>query len=126
MSEALSGFVQLVLEEAISVLVSILLVVVATWVGHLIGLARQQLGEKRWGAIVNAVKFAVYAAEQSGLAGHIENVGEIKKQYAIAVAQEFLAEKGLSLDLTRLMELIEAELAVSVNYYKVLPDAKRV
>jgi len=126
MSEALSGFVELLLEEAISVLVPILLVVVATWVGHLIGRVRQQMGEARWAAIANAVKFAVYAAEQSGLAGHIENVGQVKKEAAIAFAQEFLAEKGLKLDLQRLMDLIEAELAVSVNYYKVLPDAKRV
>ena len=126
MSEALSGFVELLLEEAISVLVPILLVVVATWVGHLIGRVRQQMGEARWAAIANAVKFAVYAAEQSGLAGHIENVGVAKKQLAIQVAERFLHERGVTLDLERLSDLIEAELAVSVNFYKVLPDAKRV
>lgn len=53
--------------------------------------------------IVMSAEFAVKAAEQSGLAGLIED----KKQYALSVAEAWLETKGIRVDLHLLDAAIE-------------------
>jgi hypothetical protein len=65
--------------------------------------ARQEL-------IDGAVKSAIMAAQQSGLAGLIKNVGKEKKAYAMQMAVEYLAQHGIGLDEQLLSGLIEAQL----------------
>ncbi len=55
-----------------------------------------------------AVQTAVMAAEQSGLAGAIQNVAAQKKRYAMDFAFKYLAEHGLRVDPAVVDGLIEA------------------
>ncbi|NDJ55347.1 MAG: hypothetical protein GYB68_19930 [Chloroflexi bacterium] len=65
--------------------------------------ARQQLIER-------AVRSAVYAAEQSGLAGLIRNIGVEKKDYAVRVASKYLDDLGIPVKEEVIDGLIEATL----------------
>lgn len=59
---------------------------------------------------------AVSAAEQAGAAGLITE----KKQYAIGIAEKWLAEHGVVLDLDLIDAAIEAALYDTINQYKKL------
>ena len=61
-------------------------------------------GKAYW--IEEIASIAVRAAEQAGLAGYIEN----KKDYALHIAERWLAAKGLRIDL----ELIDAAIEAAV------------
>jgi hypothetical protein len=50
----------------------------------------------------------VLASEQSGLTGEIDDIGRVKKEYAMSRLDSLLAEIGISLDLEALSDLIEA------------------
>jgi hypothetical protein len=65
--------------------------------------ARQELLEK-------AVESAVLAAEQSGLAGLIENVGREKKAYALKMVNDYLSQYGVTVPEDLISGLIEATL----------------
>lgn len=65
--------------------------------------ARQELIEK-------AVEAAVLAAEQSGLAGLIENIGSEKKAYALKMVNDYLAEYDIAVPEDLAGGLIEAVL----------------
>ena len=61
-------------------------------------------------ALEEAVRIAVAAAEQSGLANLIRNEAEVKKNYAIGVAEKYLQEVcKLNIDLDIIADAIEAE-----------------
>lgn len=61
---------------------------------------------------------AVMAAEQSGLSGYIKNKGVEKLKYAESVAEHFLADKGLVIELEPLRALIEREVYDTFNWAK--------
>lgn len=62
-------------------------------------------------ALINdAVESAVLAAEQSGLAGLITDLGPVKKAYALDLAREYLSEHAIALSDQLLGGLIEARL----------------
>jgi hypothetical protein len=57
-----------------------------------------------------AVELAVLAAEQSGLAGLIQNEGQKKKEFAVRFAERYLKEHGLKVELDVVADMIEAQL----------------
>lgn len=59
--------------------------------------------------LAEAVKIAVTAAEQSGLAGWIANEKEVKKQFAIDYVERYLEQFGLNVDVDLIADTIEAE-----------------
>lgn len=109
MEEASWKFVQLLLEEAIRVLVPVLITLLAGCVATGIAWLRSKLGEARWAAIEQAVTYAVLAAEQSGLRNAALATGAAKKRLAMEIAQQLLHDRGIKIDATRLGELIEAQ-----------------
>lgn len=60
--------------------------------------------------IDRAIEAAVLAAEQSGLKGHIKNIGEEKKAYAMSMVKHYLDAHGITIDDALISGLIEAEL----------------
>jgi hypothetical protein len=70
-------------------------------------------GEARAALIDRAVEAAVLAAEQSGLkaaaAGAVAT-GEQKKQYALSLAQKYLENNGIKVDLAVVDGLLEAQI----------------
>jgi len=63
--------------------------------------------EKRW-LIKEAVRTAVLAAEQSGLSNELMATGKAKKDYALRMAQNYLTEFGIEIDLSVLDSMIES------------------
>jgi len=102
--------IQVILETVLALLLPILIGCAVTWLR-----ARQKeimaglTDSQRW-MLTEAVEVAVKAAEQSGLAGHIENLAGEKKRFAIDAAERYLLSAGLgSVDLGVLADMIEAE-----------------
>lgn len=66
--------------------------------------------QARQALIDGAVQSAVQAAEQSGLAGLIQNVGAEKKAYALQMAAQYLKEHDMTVDDQLLSGLIESQM----------------
>lgn len=120
MSESAQVFVQMLLEEAVRVLTPILLAALVGAVGVLIQWLRAKVGDARWSQIEQAISYAVFAAEQSGFTNEMMRSGEAKKRIALALAQQFLRARGIVIDVKRLDALIEAEVARSLNWSRIM------
>ena len=102
------------------ILQNVLTVVVSTVTPVLVGMLAVWLKQKRneyldsldgkweWAA-QDAVRIAVMAAEQSGLAKLIDDTATAKKAYACEVAEQYLRRYNITVDLDVLLAMIEAE-----------------
>ena len=115
MSDASNTFVQLLFEQAVTVLTPIVVALVIALLAQGIRWVQGRLSVQQWNAIQLAINFAVLAAEQSGLASEICKSGAAKKALAIDLAQQFLKARGIKLDLEELSALIEA--SVYTNFH---------
>lgn len=73
-------------------------------------LARMK-GSKEFETAYQLINMAVLAAEQAGMSGAIEN----KKDYALAVAQDLLNDRGIKMDLSAIDAAVEAAVANELN-----------
>jgi len=97
-------------------------VVIAAAFQHFRAMSQQiklKMTEEQRQSIDNAIKTGVKVAEQTGILKGL--LGPEKKKQAIAVAEKFLADKGINLDLDKLGDLIEAE--VQTQFSKPTPPA---
>lgn len=97
-------------------LVITLPIVIAAAVQHFRAMSQKiysGIDEIRAQAIQQAIRVAVQAAEQSGVLDGL--IGEEKRKRAIQIAQSFLKERGVSLDLDKIVSLIEAEVLQQFN-----------
>ena len=102
--------IQVVLQAVLAIVLPVVVKFIVDWLRKRLEDMELQLGERRWSLLKEAVEIAVRAAQQSGLAGHIGNIGEEKKRWAIDAAERFLAQNGLGgLDLDMLADMIESE-----------------
>lgn len=91
-------------------LVVALPIVIAAAVQHyrvMTGRLADKLGEDKWAAIQRAITTGVQVAEQTGLYEKLG--GPEKKKRAIQIAQSFLEERGITLDVEKVASLVEAE-----------------
>lgn len=99
-------------------------IVIAAAIQHLrvmTGKLKAKIGEEEWEAVVSTVKTAVRVAEQAGL---LEGLfGEEKRQKAVEVAQDFLDERGVSIDVGKLATLVEAEVLTQFHNPSVPADS---
>lgn len=109
MNEYWQSFTQQLLLNAIPLVVPIIIGVVV----KLLTSAWSQI--RQWKPDVAdemyyAAKFAVAAAEQVGLTGALKDLAESKLDYAIDMAERYLAENGIkAIDLDLLRAAIEAQ-----------------
>ena len=103
-----NSILQLVLETLITVLVPVLLGYIIKFVDTKISELRQYVERENLWYIYDIVKQLVYAAEQNGLAGLIENEGRAKKAYVLDRLQSYLNAKNIKVDVKTLDALIEA------------------
>jgi hypothetical protein len=93
-------------------------VVVAGVVGYAGLLARRWLlahiGQKRFSLAVEIARQAVLAVEQKYGPG----AGEMKKGAAVAIAEEWLLKNGITLDVQRIADLIEAAVFDELNRWR--------
>jgi len=110
----LSSFGQKFLEAVLPVLFAALTGLVIAWITKVVNEIKAKLNDDAEWVIQQAITAAVYAAEQEGLVGNIQD----KKAFALDVATEWLANKGIKIDLARLDVLIEAEVMQVFNMNK--------
>lgn len=107
----LSMFIEILIKGAIGIAIPALVVMVVLYGNQLWAHLRAAIGEKRFAALQEAVRFGVQAAEQAGLAGLILKEGEAKKEYAIEAIQNFLKAKGFSVNVGAIAAAIEVAIA---------------
>jgi len=120
MMEHVSEFLQIVFSALITAATPVLVAYVVAWLKARQREIEADLSEQERYLIREALRVAVHAAEQSGLAAGLVKEGEKKKQWAAEVAQQYLARYGLDLDLNELTGLIEATVWEEINRYR--PD----
>jgi hypothetical protein len=99
-----------------ALLVIALPIVIAAAIQHFRVMTQRYYGtlsEGQQQALNRAVQIAVQVAEQSGVLEGL--IGPEKRQRAVEVAQSFLKERGVKIDMNRLVSLIEAEVATQFN-----------
>lgn len=106
--DILADLLQPFLVTVIGTLLPVVLAFVVVWIRSLIAKAQAEIATRNleW-LLVLAGQF-VAAAEQAGIIGELENVGEAKKQMVIEMLQAAADERGIRIDAATLSALIEA------------------
>jgi hypothetical protein len=107
----LSAFGQKFLEAVLPVLFTALTGLVIAWITKVVNEIKAKINDDAEWAINQAVNAAIYAAEQQNLVGNIQD----KKSFALDIATEWLAQKGIKIDLAKLDVLIEAAVMQEFN-----------
>jgi uncharacterized membrane protein len=110
-----SDFMQKFLEAVLPVLFTAITGLVIAWITKVVNQIKSNINDDAEWVIQQAVTAAVLAAEQQGLVNDVMD----KKSYAVDVATEWLAQKGIKIDLDRLSVLIEAAVMQEFNRGKV-------
>jgi len=113
-----SKFAQEFLSIVLPVLASLLAGLVIAWIKKVIEQVKAKMDERFIWMLDEAVRVAVLAAEQVNLSGFIED----KKDYAIGVAEKWLAERGYKINLAVPSDRIEAAVMEEFNKGKVAPE----
>lgn len=112
-----SKFAQEFLSIVLPVLASLLAGLVIAWIKKVIEQVKAKMDERFIWLLDEAVRIAVLSAEQVNLSGFVED----KKDYAIGVAEKWLAERGYKIDLAVLSDRIEAAVMEEFNKGRVAP-----
>lgn len=104
LEQFISVFLQKFLEIVLPVLATALAGLVIAWITKVISDLKSKLTEDQEWIINQAIKSAVLAAEQANIAGEVKE----KKEYALNIAEQWLASKGITIDLNILDARIEA------------------
>ena len=110
-----NGILQGALLAVVTAVVPVLVKLLADWVQAHVAEVMNEIDQDLRYVIDEAVRIAVSAAEQSGLAKLIKNEAEEKKRFACEVAERYLAQYGVVVDLDVLADLIEAEVLRQFN-----------
>lgn len=103
-----SSIIQTALEMAIQILLPVALGFVVIFIKQQISAIKSKLDQENLAIAGSFVKAFVLAAEQSGLTGKLNNVGEEKKAWVLAQLDAALNVRGIDLDFEVLSALIEA------------------
>lgn len=116
----LGQIVQTILEALLALLLPLVVSAILQWLAAKRKEAEvameARFGTRLVGLVEEAVRIAVQAAEQSGLAGHITDEAESKKEFALAAAGRYLEAWGMRMDLDVLADMIEAEVLSQLNW----------
>ncbi len=118
MNTILSGLLETALRILIELLLPLLLGLIAKFVHEKIQEAKVLKNNAQFVLVQQIVKRFVLAAEQLGLVGMIENIGEEKKKYVMEMVEKELAAKGISIPVETLEAMVEAEVHESFTVVK--------
>ena len=110
--------VGLVLTTLIQVLAPLVLTFLIQWIVSQLRLTKAQISAESFKAAREIVGTLVSAAEQSGLAGVLSSIGEEKKAWVMAAAQEEFIKRGIKIDIWALETIIEAAVYDQITMYK--------
>lgn len=117
-----NSIIQMVLAAVLPVLAGFIAAYVKQWLVVKQKELELKIGDQRSWMIREAIRIAINAAEQSGLAGLIEKEGAAKKAYAIESARRQLRALGIDINVLEIVDLIEAAVFEEFNK-KNEPDA---
>lgn len=117
LEQFISVFLQKFLEIVLPVLFTALAGLVAALITKVVNDIKSKLTEEQKWLIDQIIQTAVFAAEQANIAGFVTD----KKEYALGVAEQWMAEKGLNIDAHVLDAMIEAAVYAELNRDKETP-----
>jgi len=106
--ELLSPVLQTFLVGVVSVLTPVLMGYAVLWLNQQIAKGKASLSASQLDFVNHLIYGLVLAAEQSGIAGIIENEGRAKKEMVIRLAEQELAKRKINIDLDVLVALVES------------------
>jgi hypothetical protein len=104
----LSDFLSLLAQGLLIITLPIVIAAAFQWFRKMSAELKQNLTQEQLSIIDAGVQIAVRAAEQAGFAG-ILGSGAEKKEYAIKAVQDYLNRAGVTIDVSEIATLIEAE-----------------
>ena len=118
MNEVVLEFISLLAESLLNMVLPVLASLASAWLFAKVKEAYAKLKEKYSDELYfleEIAQMAVLAAEQSGLAGAIED----KKAYALDLVENALRERGINIDVSEIEAAIEAAVMGEFNRGKV-------
>jgi len=112
--DLLSSVLQKVLEIVLPALFTIAAGYVIVWFRAKVAQARAKLTDEQNWIVDQIINTAILAAEQARLKDILVN----KKEYALNIAEVWLAQKGIKIDLNQIDALIEAAVFNEFNREK--------
>ncbi len=106
--DVLADLLQPTLEIVITMLLPIALGAFALWARQLIAKAKVEIADRNLDWLLVLAGQFVAAAEQAGITGELENLGEAKKQMVVDMLQAAADQRGIRIDADALSALIEA------------------
>ncbi len=103
-----SPILQKSLETVIELLLPVLLGYAVVWVNAQIKAAKAKMSNDQLTLVQNLIKSFVLAAEQSGLAGQLRNIGSEKKAFVLQLIKNELEARHIEIDVDTLDAMIEA------------------
>lgn len=107
-TEGLGALLQPVLEVLLTVLAPAVLGLLAAWLKAQRDKINQEIENRGLEQLRQHAVMLVKAAEQAGIIGELENIGEAKKQMVVSLLQAEADRLGLQLDVESLSAIIEA------------------
>ncbi len=116
--DILANLLQPFLETMLAIFLPVVLGFLAVWIRSWIAKAKAEIAARdlEW-LLVLAGQF-VAAAEQAGITGELENLGEAKKQMVVAMLQASADARGIKIDADALSALIEAAVVDAFGFSK--------
>lgn len=108
MPAEVSVFLELMIKAAVGIIFTALGVLAVQFWNAKKAEIRLRLGEEKFAALQAGLSFILQGAQQSGLAGVIQNIGAEKKALAVKGIQGWLAGYGFTMDVTAIELAIEA------------------
>lgn len=112
-----SNIPQMLLQVAILVLLPYVLRLVKAYVDSKVAEFKATADKAQLDFVIGLISELVKAAEQCGLTGALEAIGEEKKRYVMDLAEAELARRGIEIDLDILDSMVEA--AVMAEFGKI-------
>ncbi len=106
--DILADLLQPFLVTVIEILAPVVLGALAIWINSLIAQAKAEVAARNLDWLLVLAGQFVAAAEQAGIVGELENIGEAKKQMVVEMLQAAADARGIRIDAATLSALIEA------------------
>lgn len=107
---------QPILQVLLQVLLPVVLSAIAVWVKQLISKAKAEIEDANLQWLLALAQQFVLAAEQAGVVGQIEDLGEEKKKMVIELLQKAADSRGLKLDVSVLSAIVEAAVVSAFGF----------
>ncbi len=114
--EILANLLQPFLETVLEILLPVVLGFLAVWIRSMILKAKAEIANRNLDWLLVLAGQFVAAAEQAGIIGEIENLGEAKKQMVVDMLQAAADTRGIRIDADALSALIEAAVVAAFGF----------